>query len=127
MTAGVKIFMVFRMKMRWILLALLILSAGLVAGCGSDDDSPFEGDWIAADGTRLLFRGSVWSDSDGDAGTFAYTGDYPDYSMVFRAAGGDFVKRAIFADTKTFDLCTLLPGGSLDTCIKLVYDRPTLH
>jgi hypothetical protein len=110
-----------------LLLALLVLSAGLAVGCGSDEDGPFEGDWIAEDGSRLLFRGSEWSDSDGDAGTFDSTGKYPEFTLVFRLGGTKFTRRANFYDTKTFDLCTILPDGSLDVCIKMVYDRPTLH
>jgi hypothetical protein len=56
-----------------------------------------------------LFRGSLGNDAQ------------------FRLGGGQFTRRAIFADTKTFDLCTIFPDGSLDVCIKMVYDRPTLH
>jgi hypothetical protein len=115
------------MKMRRALIALLVLSLGISAGCGSDDDGPFEGDWIAADGSRLLFRGSEWSDSDGDAGTFSSSGRYPEFTLVFRLGVSQFSRRAKFYDTKTFDLCTIFPDGSLDVCIKMVYDRPTLH
>lgn len=120
--------MVSRMKMRLVLLALLMFSFGLVSSCGSDGEgNPFEGDWVAEDGTRLLFRGRAWLDSDGDSGSFKYSGDYPEYSLVFRLDGSEFARRANFLDTKTFYLCTLLPDGSLDTCTRLVYDKPTLH
>jgi hypothetical protein len=47
--------------------------------------------------------------------------------VTFVAAGGSIRGRATFIDTKTLELCTLLPNNLLNNCDNLAIDRPTLH
>jgi hypothetical protein len=110
-------------------MALLILAAGLFAGCsgGSSDDTPFEGNWVAEDGSRIFFSGSSWSDSDGDSGEFEFTGEYPVFEITFFIDNRFAVRRATFADTRTMELCTVFSDQTVGACIDLVLDRPTLH
>lgn len=116
------------MALRWMRVALLVLAAGLFAGCsGSSADNPFEGSWVAAGGTSITFTEDTWFDSEGDAGNYSFTGEYPVYTLTLDTAGGSFVKRATFADANTFELCTVAAGGFIGFCEDFVIDRPTVH
>ncbi len=109
-------------------LALALLLAAAVPGCsGSGSDSPFEGDWVSSTAPRLSFEGSSWRDGEGDAGEFSYSGEYPDYTLVFTSGGGTAERRASFLDEKTFELCSVGGGGVLFDCHEYVIDRPTIH
>lgn len=110
-------------------LALVLLFAlGTAAGCGGDDaDNPFIGSWLSATRGSITFAGSTWSDSDGDAGSYSYTGTHPVYQVTFLTGTVSSVERATFIDFRTLELCPILAGGALGACDELVLDRPTLH
>lgn len=113
------------MLFRGTLAGLVLCAAGLLAGCGGDDDaSPFEGDWVSATAGRLSFDGSEWSDGDGDSGDFSYSGDYPEFTVRFGSDAGDFERVATFADEHTFLLCE--PGANAADCHEFVYDAQTI-
>jgi hypothetical protein len=111
---------------RWLAAGFLAATLALPA-CGGDSDSPFEGDWIYESGKRLLFSGSDWKDSDGNVGSFDYTGDGPVYIVSFHTANRTIFQRATFADEKTLELCLTFADGSVSDCQNLVFDKPTLH
>lgn len=116
------------MRLRWLVAVLFALTVALPAACGkSGSDSPFEGDWVSETGTRIMFSGSSWTDSDGDSGDFEYSGEYPVYTVIFVTDGASVFQRATFADTKTLELCLLYADGTVSDCQNLVFDRPTLH
>lgn len=120
--------MVLRMKTRWLLVALLSAAFAVAAGCGGDGGSnPFEGSWTSESGARITFTDKNWSDSDGDSGTYDYTGDDPVYTLTLETATRRFFRRATFADSTTLELCVLSSTGNLGACVDLVFDRPTLH
>lgn len=116
------------MKQRLLIVAVLIFVVGLVAGCnGGADDNPFVGSWVSANRGRITFAGSTWSDSDGDGGTYSYTGTHPVYELTFASGRRTVVDRATFIDTRTLELCPVISAGLLGACDELVIDRPTLH
>jgi hypothetical protein len=116
------------MLTRGVLAGLALAAVVLVAGCGGDGNgNPFKGDWASTTGGRLSFDDSHWRDADGDSGTYVFTGAYPDFSIVFKSAAGQFPKLATFLDVRTFDLCQVGAGGALFGCDHFVWDKPTLH
>ncbi|HEY5997722.1 MAG TPA: hypothetical protein VI078_00275 [bacterium] len=116
------------MLKRGVFAGLALLALVLVAGCGGDDKgNPFKGDWASTTAGRLSFDDSHWRDADGDSGTYAFSGTYPEYAIVFRSAAGEFPKLATFLDVRTFDLCQVAAGGVLFDCNQFVWDKPTLH
>lgn len=119
--------MVMLMRRRCFLLAAVLLAAVALAGCGGDDESPLKGRWVSAAGSSITFGNSTWSDSDGDSGTYTYTGDYPLYTVTFVSDGKTFTQRATFIDDRTLELCTLFSNGFVSGCVELVIDRPTIH
>ena len=113
---------------RGLLLGLVLLSAGLLAGCSDDGNpSPFEGDWYSADAGRLSFEGDRWSDGEGDSGRFDFSGKYPTFNLIFRSDAGQFEKVATFADTRTMELCSVPAVGVPVECHDFAFDKPTLH
>lgn len=115
------------MMIRGLLAGLVLIAAGLCAGCGGGDGSPFEGDWVSATAGRLSFDDSRWWDGEGDSGDYSYTGDDPEYTVVFKSEAGNFERTASFLDENTFDLCEQGAGGTLVDCHQFVADKPTLH
>ncbi len=116
------------MTIRGLALALLLIAPGLFAGCdGGSGDTPFTGTWVSTSGASITFADSTWYDSEGDSGTYSYTGDYPGYTVTFVSNGISYVRQATFADTQTLELCRLYSSGEIGTCTDLVLDRPTVH
>ena len=113
---------------RGLLLGLVLIAAGLFAGCSEDGSpSPFEGDWYSATAGRLSFEGDRWSDGEGDSGDFDFSGKYPTFDLVLRSSLGSFERVATFADTRTMELCSVGAGGAPVECHDFAYDKPTLH
>lgn len=120
--------MVLRMKIRWLLVALLSTAIAFASACGGgDEDSPFEGSWIAETGERITFTNDTWLDSDGDAGTYSFTGEDPVYTLTMVSGAGQFQRRATFIDDDTIEMCVLSSAGAIGSCVILVHDEPTLH
>lgn len=115
------------MSKRLIFLALLVLALGLFSGCEDTKDGPFEGDWVSLTAPRLSFRGNLWTDGEGDTGTFTFAGKYPIYDLALTSGAGIIARRATFADKRSFEFCALIPGGGLVDCHDYVLDKPTLH
>lgn len=129
LTAGENGLILTRMKRCWLALTVLVLALGALVGCVDDDTggNPFVGSWISATRGRITFDDSTWSDSDGDAGTYSYTGTHPVYRVTFLSGTVSSIERATFIDPMTLELCPILPDGTLGTCDELAIDRPTLH
>ena len=120
--------MVLPMKTRWLLVALLSTALAFASACGGGgDESPFEGNWIAATGERITFTSDTWQDSDGDAGTYSFTGEDPVFTLTFVSTTGQFQRQATFIDEDTIDLCVISSAGTIGSCVILVHDDPTLH
>ena len=120
--------MVLAMKFRRVLGVLLCAAVALAAGCGGGgSDNPFEGTWISENSTRITFTGKNWSDSEGDEGTYSFTGEDPLYTVTFETVTRRYTRQATFADDDTLELCVVNTSGSVGTCVNLVRDRPTLH
>lgn len=114
--------------MRRLAVALLLIASGLFAGCdGGSGDTPFTGSWVSTAGISITFTDSTWYDSEGDSGTYSYTGDYPVYTVTLVSSGISYTRQATFTDTQTLELCRLFSSGEVGTCTDLVLDRPTLH
>jgi hypothetical protein len=116
------------MKIRWLLVALLSAALAVAAGCGDDSkDSPFEGNWISENGKEITFTSDTWSDSDGDSGTYSFTGEDPTFTLTLDNAAGRVLRRATFRNKFDMELCDLSPDNVLGACVDLVFDKPTLH
>jgi len=116
------------MVIRRLLACLVLVAAGLLAGCGGDDDpSPFQGDWVSATAGRLSFDDTKWWDGEGDSGKFTYWGDYPDFTVRFSTNTEQIERSAAFRDVKTFVLCEKGLDGATGDCHEFVQDDPTLH
>ncbi len=103
--------------------SLLAAAAGLLA-CGGGKDNPFVGTWYALDGRSIVFAEDTWTDSDGDAGDYSFSGDFPEYELTFVTPDRTFTRRATFLDKFTMDLCLGFASGAVQDCVRLIKDRP---
>jgi len=110
--------------LRTLLLAAALSGAALLAACGGDGDNLFVGTWFAPDGATITFADSTWVDSDGDAGDYSFTGEYPLFMVTFVLPTGPFARQATFIDRYTIELCEVFITGELGECVELTRDRP---
>ena len=116
-------------KLRTLLLSTALAAAlsttALLAACGGGDkDNLFVGTWFAPDGATITFSDKTWQDSDGDAGDYSFTGEYPDFMVTFVLPSGPFARMATFIDRHTLELCEVFVSGAIGDCVTLTRDRP---
>ena len=111
--------------LRTLLLALALPAVAALFGCGgSSADNLFVGTWFAPDGRSLTFSDSTWYDSDGDAGDYELTGEYPIFTVTFILPDRTYSRHAEFIDHYTMDLCLAFASGTVFDCVRLIKDRP---